>query len=407
MKSGVIQLAPETRSAAEVALAAERVMTDLGITRAPDLVCAFMPAGADLEARLDGLATAWPESLRLGCEAVTQFADSTMTGDGSVQAFWFEDASHRAEPLLVRGTAASPPAEEAVARAARRLEAGSAGFILADGLRFPMERFLRDLRRALRRSAAEPEPGSGPGSVSGAGPAQEATCPVLVGGLASQSEPIAAVGARIFLDREVIEGASLLVVLHGIDMEVEIVRGWDPASPIYTVTSAEGNTLYTIDHEPATEWFRRFFTLDGELAPLPESAYRFPLIVDGPKPERRNLYRSMRDFGEPPGAVRFWGDLEDGDRIRLGIGNDASLLRTARRLPRTRPADAAMLYSCVGREAVLDELAAREVATIHEALGGASLAGFFTFGEVGPSAAGSVAFYNHTAVLALLRELRP
>jgi len=392
MKSGVIQLAPETRSAAEVKTAAERVLAAHGMTRAPDLVCAFMPPDRDLELRLDGLAAVWPESLRLGCEAVTQFADAAMTGDGSVQAFWFDDPTHGAEAFVIRGTVDAPPAKESVAEAARRLGKGSAGFILADGLRFPMERFLRDLRAAQRRSALAP--------------AQDVPYKALVGGLASQSEPIAAIGARIFLDRDVIEGASVLVVLHGIAMEVEIVRGWDPASPIYTVTSAEGSTLYTIDHEPATEWFRRFFTVDGELAPLPESAYRFPLIVDGPKPERRNLYRSMRDFDRPPGAVRFWGDLEDGDRIRLGIGNDASLLRTAGRLPKTRPADAAMLYSCVGREAVLGDLAAREVAVIHEALGGASLAGFFTFGEVGPSAVGDVAFYNHTAVLALLRELR-
>ena len=191
-------------------------------------------------------------------------------------------------------------------------------------------------------------------------------------------------------------------------MEVEIVRGWDPASPIYTVTSAEGNTLYTIDHEPATEWFRRFFTVDGELAPMPESAYRFPLIVDGPKPERRHLYRSMRDVRPAAGGGAFLG--------RPGGRRPDPARDRQRRLPapdggagfrRTRPPDAAMLYSCVGREAVLGDLAAREVATIHEALGGASLAGFFTFGEVGPSAGGDVAFYNHTAVLALLRERRP
>jgi len=393
MKSGVIQLTPETRSAAETAAAAERLQMAHGFDRGPDLACAFLPPSADLPHQLEGLASAWPDSLRLGCEAVTQFADAAMTGAGSLQAFWFDDPAHRAEALLVRGTVESPPEDATVSDAARRLRAASAGLVLGDGLRFPMERFLRDLHRALASTNPDEE-----------GSAVER--PVLAGGLASQSEPIAMTGARVFLDREVTEAAGLLVLLHGIEMDVEIVRGWDPASPIYTVTSADGSTLYTIDHEPATEWFRRFFTVDGELAPLPESAYRFPLIVDGPKPERRNLYRSMRTFDRPAGAVRFWGDLEKGDRIRLGMGNDASLLRTARRLPRMRPADAAMLYSCVGREAVLGELAAREVETIHAALCGASLAGFFTFGEIGPSSGEGTAFYNHTAVLALLRELR-
>ncbi len=394
MDSGVIQLTPESRSVAHLAASAEGVARALGVSRGPHLVCAFVPPGPELPEWLDTFAAVWPDSLRLGCEAVTQFADGTMTGEGSLQLFWFDAPAHQARASVVPGTVASPPDREAVAGAVRQIEEGSAAFILADGLRFPMERFLRDLRRA--QTAAR-----GGAEAAAAGSA----LPNLVGGLASQSEPIASVGARVFLGRRVLEGASVLVTFHGVEMEVEIVRGWDPASPIYTVTSAAGSTLYTIDHEPATDWFRHFFTVDGELAPLPESAYRFPLIVEGPKPHRRNLYRSMREFDNPPGAVRFWGDLEEGDRIRLGIGNDASLLRTARRLPKSRPADAAMLYSCVGREAVLGDLAAREVATIHEALGGASLAGFFTFGEVGPSAAGSVSFYNHTAVLALLREL--
>jgi hypothetical protein len=188
-------------------------------------------------------------------------------------------------------------------------------------------------------------------------------------------------------------------------MAVEIVRGWDPASPIFTVTDARGDALLAIDGEPAPAWYRRFFTVDGELAPMPESAHRFPLIVDGPRPERRNLYRSMKLFDEAAGAVVFWGDLEVGDRVRLGMGNDASLLRTAARLPSSSTPEAAVLYSCVGREVVLGDLAEREVATIHQALGGASLAGFFTFGEIGPAASGvGSVLYNQTAVLALLRE---
>jgi small ligand-binding sensory domain FIST len=46
----------------------------------------------------------------------------------------------------------------------------------------------------------------------------------------------------------------------------------------------------------------------------------------------------------------------------------------------------------------------REVAAIHEALGGVALSGFFSFGEIGPSARGRLAYYNQTAVLALLKE---
>jgi len=390
MRSGVIHLTSGAPSAAALAADGRRCLAE-GAER-PDVVCAFLPPGPTLQATIDAMAEAWPDSIRLGCEAVTQFADGEMTGTGSLQLLSFEHPEHSVEVTVIRGSMETPPADEDVERVAEILEADVSVFVLADGLRFPAEDFLWRLGKRLEaRAAARPPSSTGQ----------------VVGGLASQREPISSLGARVFLDREIYEYACLVIALPGVDMEVEIVRGWDPASPIYTVTAAEGNALREIDGEPAADWFRRFFTVEGELAPLPESAYRFPLVLDGPGAERRGIYRSMKTFDDPPGTVTFWGELKVGDHIRLCMGNDRSLLRTAARLPQSAPAEAAFLYSCVGREAVLGELASREVGTIHEALGGASLAGFFTFGEIGPSGGIGPAFYNHTAVLALLRERTP
>jgi small ligand-binding sensory domain FIST len=137
---------------------------------------------------------------------------------------------------------------------------------------------------------------------------------------------------------------------------------------------------------------------------MPESAHRFPLIIEGPRPDRRRLYRSMKSFDDPPGAVTFWGDVQLGDQVRLGMGNDASLLRTAARLPAASAPEAAVLYSCVGREVVLGNGAAGEAAAVYRALQGAPLSGFFSFGEIGPTPGGGPAFYNQTAILILLTE---
>jgi small ligand-binding sensory domain FIST len=87
------------------------------------------------------------------------------------------------------------------------------------------------------------------------------------------------------------------------------------------------------------------------------------------------------------------------------MGNDVSLVRTAAGLPAGQAPEAAILYSCIGREAVLGGMAVDELAAIHGALGGAALSGFFTYGEIGPSASGGLAFYNQTAVLVLLQEM--
>ncbi|MEA2690892.1 MAG: hypothetical protein QOJ16_279 [Acidobacteriota bacterium] len=352
--------------------------------RDPDLVLGFLPPDEHLQGSLRALAAAWPESQRFGCEAVTQFADSVVTQAGSLQLFWFEHPGHGAAIEVLSGSHEAPPGEPEVAGLARRLERAGGGLLLADGVRFPAEDLLGRLAARLPRPL-----------------------PLLAGGLASRREParLDAAGARVFYGEEVLPSACLALTWSGVSLRALVVRGWNPASPVYTVTRAAGNVLHEIDGEPATAWYARFFTVAGVLAPLPETAFRFPLILEGPAPERQGVYRTMRAFDDPPGTVTFWGSLRNGDRVRLGMGNDVSLVRTAAGLPAGAAPEAAILYSCIGREAVLGGMAVDELAAIHGALGGAALSGFFTYGEIGPSASGGLAFYNQTAVLVLLQEM--
>ncbi|MEP7013070.1 MAG: FIST N-terminal domain-containing protein [Acidobacteriota bacterium] len=349
--------------------------------RDPDLALAFLPATPDLGPTLDALAAAWPATLRCGCEVAGQISDTRSTGDGSVQVFWF-DRPERPKPpeaLVLEGSFDHPPAEAEIAAFAGRLAGADGVLLFADGVRFPAERVLAEIGRRLAPSKIR-----------------------IAGGL----------GTGVFLDRRIYPAACLALLLHGVDMQVEVLRGWTAASPIYTVTRAEGPVLYEIDGESATDWYRRFFTVRGELAPLPEASQGFPLIIVGPSSRRRGLYRSLRAFDRSTGTVTLWGELETGDQVRMGMfdGGDVesrfeSLEAAAGRM-RTggAPVEAAILYSCVDRQDTLGERMGEEIATLHRALGQVPLSGFFTFGEIGPCGDATPAYYNHTAVLALLRE---
>lgn len=349
--------------------------------RDPDLVLALLPPDPNLRHNLAAFASAWPEALRCGCEAVTQFADREMTTSGSAQLFWFDHPDHCATVEVVPGTHGEPPPRRKVEALARHISASDGTLLLVDGLRFPTETLLDHLRLELGSQA-----------------------PLVAGGLASQPLPISGTGARVFLGERILPSACLAILLRGVRLRIEIVRGWSPASPVYEVTGAEGSVVFEIEGEPAADWYRRFFTVEGRLAPMPETAYRFPLIVEGPSPERQGLYRSMRGFDEPPGAVTLWGSIETGDKVRLGMGNDHTLVETAANFEAGPPPEAAILYSCVGRQEVLKGSASLEVAAIRRSLGRVPLSGFFTFGEIGPTPAGQIAYYNQTAILVLLNE---
>jgi hypothetical protein len=358
-----------------------------GLMADADLVFAFLPPGDGLQRFLDVLAERFPAALVAGCEAVTQFAGPELASTGTLHQFRFT-AGGAAVAQVVAADPDGGAGGELPAAFADHLSRGGGAFLFVDGLRCPVDRRLARLREALAaRGFGAP--------------------PAVVGGLASQAEPLSGVGARPFCARRIVTGGCVAVLLSGVCMSTEVVRGWDPASPLYKVTRAAGNVLHEIDGEAAADWFRRFFTVGDGVAPLPETAHRFPLIIEGPEPARRGLYRSMRRFDDPPGSVTFWGDVAVGDAVRLGMGNEESLVRRAAELTSAGQGaapEAAVLFSCVGRERVLGAAAGREVAAVSRALGGAALSGCFSFGEIGPTPVGGPAFYNHTAILALLEE---
>ena len=359
-------------------LAPEAALEDLAEGQ-PNLVLAFLPPRPDQDGALGRLRERFPDVEIAGCEAVTQFRGGELAREGCLQLFSWEHGEVTPWVELL----ADPEGidDRTMERIAGQIAELDAVFLLADGLHFPVQELLRRLRRVA------------PGPL-----------PRVAGGLASQAEPVTGPGARVFAGGRVHEGSAVLVGLPRIEAELLVVRGWDAASPVAEVTRAEGNVLFEIDGAPATLWFERFFRLPDGMAPMPESAYRFPLIIEGSHSARKGLYRSMRFYDDPPGAVTFWGDLETGDRVRLGIGNGASLARAAEGARSEGPVEAAVLYSCVGRQQVLGEEGALEIRAVRRALGDVPLAGFFTFGEIGPSAGDGPSFYNHTAILCLLRE---
>src|SRR5947209_3137710 len=101
--------------------------------RDPDLVLGFLPSDEHLPGTLRTLARTWPESLRFGCEAVTQFADAAVTRSGSLQLFWFELPGHGARIEVVSGTRDEPPGEAAVAEPARPPGRAGRALLLAAG----------------------------------------------------------------------------------------------------------------------------------------------------------------------------------------------------------------------------------------------------------------------------------
>jgi hypothetical protein len=165
--------------------------------------------------------------------------------------------------------------------------------------------------------------------------------------------------------------------------------GWEPFGPERIVTRSVGNVLYELDGESALNLYERY--LGEHAADLPASALRFPLSVR-PNLSSTGIVRTILGIDKDKQCMTFAGDIAQGMYARLMradidrlIDGASGAAKVARSAIGERPADLAILISCVGRKLVLKQRVEEEVEAVREVLGSSTiLAGFYSYGEISP-----------------------
>jgi hypothetical protein len=190
---------------------------------------------------------------------------------------------------------------------------------------------------------------------------------------------------------------------------VGVQHGWHPIGEPMIVTRAGGNVVHELDGRPAVQAYlaRRGAdpldtTLRGEGAlTFSASMLDEPLglaTVSGHFDVRHILGRTPDD-----GLVMF-GHINEQSVVKVMTGDWWDLVDAAERAAAdavsqmdTAPGGA-VVFSCTGRVAPLGSRLTDEAAAITRAMGGAPVAGFFTYGEFA-RVTGSTGFHNATVVV--------
>lgn len=230
------------------------------------------------------------------------------------------------------------------------------------------------------------------------------------GGLASDGLNFVTTGVGV--DAPPVAGAVVAIAFSGDDLVVGTgsIGGWEPFGPERRVTRAEGTTVFEFDGERALDVYRRYL---GKLADeLPGSALLFPLAMSqrdgGP-----TVVRTILGIDDATGAMRFAGDVPQGNTVRLMHATNDSLLDGA--LKAARDARAALggvtpgvvlCISCVGRRAVLRSRIEEEIDEVALVAEGAVVSGFYSNGEIAPPDADQsrAQFHNQTMTVTALGE---
>ena len=225
----------------------------------------------------------------------------------------------------------------------------------------------------------------------------------LFGGLAG--DDLKMQGTYAFTEKEITEMGILALAFDNSRIEVNglAVSGWKGIGTIKTITKSEGNVVQMIDDQPALDVYSRYLNINiGDDHTL---AAEYPLLV-------------LRDDGtfvlraamliNPDKSMVYAGSVPQGSKVQFSVPPsneiiDFALENLSKFKQTNGSVDAVILFSCKGRHLALGPMVEDEITAIHD-LWGVPMTGFFTYGEIGPTASGRCEFHNNTLTLVTIRE---
>ncbi len=195
--------------------------------------------------------------------------------------------------------------------------------------------------------------------------------------------------------------------------------GWFPVGTAKQVTKSEGNILYELDGQPALQVYEKF--LDRYASQLPAVGVEYPLGLLGTSEDDEDhgyfLCRATMGVDRQNGSIRFAGDIPQGAKVKMTMGNGNDVVDAARKAAKRAlshmkkmsgeiQAKAIFVYSCMARKIVLGSRTSEEIAVIRKIVGDdVPIIGFYTYGEYAPSGKQNRShFHNETVTLTILGE---
>lgn len=164
---------------------------------------------------------------------------------------------------------------------------------------------------------------------------------------------------------------------------------WSPIGVQHTIDRVQANRVYSIDGSTPVEFYSKYLGEDVASA-LPSTGIEFPLIIE------KNGLRIARAViaKHDDGSLSFAGNLNKGDKVRLGFGNAEMIInQPASSLAKfcNKSVETFFLYSCMARRRYMPDFIQVEIEPF---AGLAPTSGFFTYAE----------FYHHNQKNELLNQ---
>ena len=233
----------------------------------------------------------------------------------------------------------------------------------------------------------------------------------ITGGLAGD-------GARfmetvVFTPQGASSQALMAIGLYGSGLRIShgSFGGWETFGTLRKVTKSAGNVLCELDGRRALDIYKEYL---GDYAKdLPSSGLLFPFEMVDRQQGSTGVIRTILAIDEAAGSLTLAGAIDPEGYLQLmhastdRLIDGAEAAAEAARSMKAHPGEAlALLVSCVGRKLVMGERVDEEIEAVAGVFGPQTvLAGFYSYGEISPSAPGaSCQLHNQTMTVTWISE---
>jgi len=204
-----------------------------------------------------------------------------------------------------------------------------------------------------------------------------------------------------FTDQGIKNNALAIALVKGINFQIGIGHGWQPAGQPMVITKAEGKKVYEIDGRPAFEVYSE--CLGGfDKVNFPCCGMKHPFAI--PCVGGNFLIRDPLEIEEDDSII-FVTEVPQSTVVTLMEGTFDNLITAAGEVAKTavntvKLPKIVFLFDCVSRYLLMGKEFKRELKAVMEVIGpDIPVIGMLTFGEVG-AFSGIPFFHNKTVVVA-------
>ena len=204
----------------------------------------------------------------------------------------------------------------------------------------------------------------------------------------------------------VLTDAVVVMLLCGpLVVSTGVATGYTPLGTAHTVTSADGAEIREIGGRPAVELYDDY---------VQSHSVHFPLAVHVPERGGYVLSTPQR-FDRATGSIHLVNPIPADSTVQIATATRDEIIAAARAAGQQAMAgfpggapQAALVFSCAGRRAVLGTRTNEEYRCLTEIIGTEiPTAGFYTYGEIGPGRVNGPSLTHTNAMVAVLLGTSP